>query len=278
MILVIGATGNIGRPLVKILLSGEASVRALTRDPGSAGLPAGTQVVRGDLDDPASLAAAFDGIDSVFLVARLSALTKHTRAVLDAARHSARRLVFVSSLSATTSLGDSISRWNKEAEDLIRQSGLGWTFLRAGAFMSNTLEWAESIRASGVAPTFFGNVPAVPVDPRDIAEIAALALRSDDYLGQALPVTGSERLSPAEQVQILSQVLGRSLRTREVPAEIVRAAFAWFGSPADVDRTIEVLSSTDVPWAHPVPTIEDLLGRAPRTFRQWATEHAAAFG
>ncbi|GAA3431846.1 NAD(P)H-binding protein [Kutzneria kofuensis] len=277
MILVIGATGNTGRPLVRLLHGNGVPVRALTRDPAAAGLPDGVEVARGDLDDPASLTSALAGVTDVFLVARVSALVRHTRAVLAAAGPGTRRIVFLSSLSVTADLGDAIGRWNSEAEALIRESGMAWTFLRAGAFMSNALEWADGIRTEGVATTLFGNAPSVPVHPEDIAEVAAVVLAGREHDGVALPVTGSERISPAEQVAVLGEVLGRDLAVREMPPEAVRRAFAWFGSEEEVARTIAVLSSPDVPWASPAPTVADLTGHAPRTFREWAREHASVF-
>lgn len=172
MILVIGATGSVGRQVVSQLLDAGADVRALTRDPEAAGLPAGVEVVRGDLADPGGLDAILEGVDAVFLVWPFFSAEGAT-AVVDAIARHAGRIVY---LSAKVAADDRESFW-AVVERRIEESGLEWTFLRPTGFAKNTLGWADQIR-TGVVRAPYGQAARSLIDERDIAAVRSARSQS----------------------------------------------------------------------------------------------------
>jgi len=145
MILVIGATGKVGRHVVSGLLDRGAAVRALVRDPATAGLPEDAELIHGDLTDLGALEEQLDGAEAVFLVWPFVSDQGAAEVVGAIARHT-RRIVY---LSAQAADGQPGSFW-AVVERLIEHSGVEWTFLRPTGFAANTLMWAGQIRDSGV--------------------------------------------------------------------------------------------------------------------------------
>ncbi|HEY1818444.1 MAG TPA: NAD(P)H-binding protein, partial [Trebonia sp.] len=166
MILVTGATGMVGRQVVTQLSERGVPVRAVTRAPASAGLPAGVEVVRGDLTDPASLEPHLAGVDSAFLVWPFTSPEQAAglgpRVVEVLARH-VSRVVY---LSAQAAAGRPDSFW-RVVERLIEESGAQWTFLRPTGFAANTLMWADQIRDQGVVRWPYGAAARSLIHERD---------------------------------------------------------------------------------------------------------------
>jgi uncharacterized protein YbjT (DUF2867 family) len=194
MILVTGATGNVGRPLVDLLIAAGAGVRAVTRSPVTAGLPAGVDVVAGDPSRPDTLDAALSGVTGLFI---------NARAVRDAAgdlvtrarERGVGRVVALSAINIDDDPANQPSRYsgdrNKEAEDAAVHSGLEWVSLRPNFFGTNTSGmWAAQIRAGGVVRGPYPTSTAAPIHEHDIAGVAAHALLTDDLLGQRPILTG----------------------------------------------------------------------------------------
>jgi uncharacterized protein YbjT (DUF2867 family) len=281
MILVTGATGNVGGELARELDARGAEFRILVRDPArAASLPARAARVTGDLDDPGSLAPAFDGVDELFLLTPGIGLD-HTRHAVAAAREAAVRHVV--HLSAYTVLGDpmpAMGRWHHEREELIRASGLPATFLRPGGFMTNALEWAAGIRAAGYVLDPTGPGRQAPIDPADIAAVAALALTEDGHQDRAYTLTGEEAFTVAEMVAILSAATGLDIAVRAAatPAEAVGSRYSGAIAPALADALVEglTLMRADTTGLR-TDTVRKLLGRGPRTFADWCARHAGAF-
>ncbi len=222
MIVVTGATGNIGRVLVHRLLAGGAAVRALTRDPARAGLPAEAETVRADLTGADALEPLLAGAEALFL--NLAAGGDHAAAVLTeaAVRAGVRRIVLNSSMAVTDTPDDDahhIARLHAGLERAVRDSGLEWTFVRGGNYATNALAWAPSIRATGVVRDAYPGARGVPVHEADLADVAAAALldRSGAHLGQAYPVTGPAELTVAQQVAEIGRVTGKETRVGRSP-------------------------------------------------------------
>ncbi|WP_433248293.1 NAD(P)H-binding protein [Streptosporangium sp. CA-135522] len=269
MILVIGATGNVGRHVVPLLLESGAAVRALVRDPGNARLPEGVEAVRGDLTRPETVEAALDGVESVFLVWPGFAAEQAAPVVKLIAGH-ARRVVYLSAMAAA-------DMFHGEVERLIRESGLEWTFLRPGGFAVNTLMWAGQIR-EGVVRWPYALAGRSLIHERDIAAVAALALTGDGHAGKAYDLTGPSVVTQAEQVRIIGEAIGRPARYEELPREAAREQLlaAW-GEATFVDSALDYWASI---VAEPEPvtrTVEELTGVPARTFHQWAADHADDF-
>jgi uncharacterized protein YbjT (DUF2867 family) len=279
MLLVTGATGNVGRELVRSLIAGDAAFRVLIRDPARAGLPSQVERVVADLDSPASLAAAFAGVSRLFLLTPGIGTSHTAHAVAAAQAAGVRHIVH---LSSTNVLGDpmpAMGRWHHDREEIIRASGIPATFLRPGGFMTNALDWVTTIH-DGYVLDPIGPGRFAPIDPADIAAVAAVALTSDGHAGKSYVLTGDELLTVAEQVKILASAIGRDIEVRATttPAEAVRSRFPLGAPQALVDALVEgfLLMRADTAGFR-TDTVSRLLGRRPRTFADWCARNADAF-
>jgi uncharacterized protein YbjT (DUF2867 family) len=269
-ILVIGATGNIGRHLVPGLRERGADVRALSRH------PFGADTVRGDLTEPESLHRALSGVDGVFLLwPFLSA--DGAQEVVDVIAGHASRVVYVSALNVTDGGPPEQNGVWGQVEDVIRASSLEWTFLRPGGFATNTLQWADTIRAGETVRIPYARAGRSLIDERDIADVAVRVLTEDGHTGKAYPLTGPEVLTQAEQVQVIADVVGRPARVADIPADEARASLLTWSDEAYVDTALAYWA-TLVDTPEPVlTTVEELTGRPARTFAEWARAHADDF-
>ena len=280
MILVTGATGHVGRHVVSQLLRTGAAVRALTRNPDSAGLPGGVDVVRADLSVPDTLDACLDGVEAVFLVWPFLP-SDVAPAILDAVTKHARRIVFLSSWSVRDDLEqqtDPISAFHADIEHLIEQSGLEWTFLRCSGFATNTLRWALQIRADGVVRWVYGAAARSLIHERDIAAVAVRTLTGDGHGAAKYVLTGPQRLTQVEQVHTIGEVIGRPLRYEEIPPEAARQQMLTEGwPPSVVDGILNAHAEFVTTPELVTPTVEEVTGAPARTFREWARDHVGDF-
>jgi uncharacterized protein YbjT (DUF2867 family) len=276
MILVTGATGNVGGELVRILAGAGEEVRALIRrDADRSGLPEGVEGVVGDLDRAETLTPALAGVSGVHLLSGYSGL----EGLLAEARRAGVERVVLQSSSAVPGgdMTNAVARYHILSERAVRESGLAWTFLQPDSFMSNTLEWASQLRAGDVVRAPFADVRVATIDPHDVAAVSAEALTSEGHDGRSYRLSGPESLLPADRVAVLARVLDRDLRfeaqsyddaraemSRAMPTEYVDAFFSFFA-----DGTLD---ESEV-----LPTVEEITGRRPSTFEQWARAHADAF-
>jgi len=281
-ILVIGGTGNVGRHVVDQLAATGARFRAMARNPDAAGLPPQVEVVRGDLTRPDTLDRCLQDIDTVFLV-----WMAPPGAVADAleriAKH-ARRIVFLTAPLKTPHPFFQQPNPSREVaqriELLIETSGMAWTFLRAGMFAGNARHfWGPQIRAGNVVRWPYVDAPTAPTDERDLAAIAVRALSEDGHAGAEYIVTGPQSLTQAEQVQTIGRAIGRALRVEEISPDEARSELLPFlGSPAVVNMLLGAWAAAIGQPAFVTSTFAELTGAPPRTFLQWATDHAAEFG
>ncbi|WP_437910573.1 SDR family oxidoreductase [Sorangium sp. So ce327] len=281
MYLVTGATGNVGKEVVDQLLSAGEKVRVFTRDERKvAHWGARVEKAVGDLGRQDTIAPALEGVTAAFLLPVADADgIDHVRGFLAAAQASgAPRIVLLSSISAGAPTVQLAHR-HAEREHLVKASGLRWTFVRPGTFMSNTFQWARSIRAERTVYNPHGDGKTAPVAPRDIAAVAARAMLTGELLGQALEVTGPELLSTPDQVEILARVLGTPLRRVDVSVDAARRRMIEAGAPpslaAAVGELIERIRAGN--GAVRTDTVERVTGRTPTTFEAWAREHARAW-
>jgi uncharacterized protein YbjT (DUF2867 family) len=275
VILVSGATGNVGGELVRALVGAGEGVRALTRGAQTPTLPAGVQAATGDLNRPETLSDALAGVHGVFLLAGYEDMPGVMAAIR---RAGVERVVVLSSgCVADGDMSNAVVRYNALSEAAVRDSGVAWTVLRPSGFMSNALRWLPQLRSGDVVRAPFADVPIAAIDPFDIAAVAAHVLLADGHDGATYMLSGPAPLLPAEQLETLGTLLGRELRLKgqsnadaraemsaAMPAEYVDAMFSFF-----VDGTFDDSQVR--------PTVRDLLGREPRTFEQWATAHVDAF-
>jgi uncharacterized protein YbjT (DUF2867 family) len=284
VILVTGATGWVGRLVVDELLRAGVSVRALTRRPERAALPAGVEVVAGDFTIPASLDPALEGAVAAFLVWTAAPATAPA-VVARLAEHPSprpRRVVYLSAPHRTPhpffQQPNPMRDLHAEVERLLAATGLEVAVLRPGMFASNALPWwAPQIRAGDVVRWPYASAETAPVDERDIAAVAARALLEGRHAGGDYVLTGPESLSQAAQVHAIGYAIGRPLRFEELsPDEFRReTAAAWPGGAAEM-----LLAAWRAALGRPAfvtSAVREILGTPPRTFDQWAADHAAAF-
>lgn len=271
MFVVTGATGNVGRELVSELVRRGAPVRALVRDPSTR--IDGAETVPGDLTDPPSTRAALKGADAVFLLPGYPGMADAVRAA------GAGRIVQLSGGSAGLSdMANAVTRYMARSEAELRETGLEWTVLRPSAFMSNAVRWLPQLRAGDVVRLPFADVPIACVHPGDIAAVAATAMVDDGHVSMVYRPTGPAALRPEEQVAVLAEVLGRPLRFEAQSNDEARRDMLTTTPPDYVAAFFDFYVNGSLDETTVRPTVEDVVGRPPRTFREWVTGNAHLFG
>jgi uncharacterized protein YbjT (DUF2867 family) len=279
-VLVIGATGNIGSLVVDELLRTHVIVRALSRTPESAGLPTGVEVVAGDLTSPLSLDAALTGVGAVFLV--WTAPVVHAAEAIGRIAMHTDRLVYLSAPYQTPhpffQQPNPMAAMHAEIERLIKAAGLKYTFIRPGMFASNVVHWwAPQIRSGDAVRWPYAAAATAPIDERDVARVAARALKEGGFANGDYVLTGPESLTHSDQVRILGEALGRSLRFEELSPEEFRRETSGSWPPLVVDMLLDAWHASVGLPAYVTTSVGDLTGSPARTFREWADDHRNAF-
>ncbi|HEY4223617.1 MAG TPA: NAD(P)H-binding protein [Myxococcota bacterium] len=275
-IFVTGATGQIGRPLVQQLLARGARVSLLTRRPAEAKALGAVDVVEGDLAHPDSYASSLKGCArAFFLGGGEEALARDGGAFAAAARAAGvAQVVAISSgtveMKPKVVLGD----WHLAMEEAIDKTGIAATFLRPDNFASNALRWAGGIKAKSMVFSTHADGQSVPIDPRDIAAVAACALLEPGHEGKRYVLSGPAVMTAREQVACIGAELGRTLQVVEVPAERARAGMIESGmSAAMANAVLELMGQAP----RPTTTVRDVTGVDARTFATWVKDNRAAF-
>jgi uncharacterized protein YbjT (DUF2867 family) len=283
MILVTGATGNIGREVVNLLLSSGKQVVAVTRNPAAASLPDGVHVVESDPSHPHTLARALSGVEAIFISPRALGDATAGAATVEllklAAAQGTRRVVAVSAVTVEDDSGEKrFSDAFRRVEDAVRASGLQWTILRCADFAVNALVWASQIRQSGVVRSVYGDGATSVIHEQDVAEVSARVLLDAAHAGRSYTLTGPQVLTQRARVHLIGEAIGREVSWVEVAPEQFRQAVLAQGLPEHVpDRLIGYWSDYVLQPGPSSDAVEQILGRPARTFAQWATEHATAF-
>jgi uncharacterized protein YbjT (DUF2867 family) len=281
MILVTGATGNIGSELVKLLVAKGEAVRVISRDEKKVShLDPAVERVIGDRHDPSIVRKAAQGADKVFMLAVLFDKNHEADRLLieEAKQAGAKQIVMVSS-HAVQLEGNLIGRLHREKEELIEQSGVPWTFLHPGGFMSNSLQWADVIKSQSKVFNPMGKGKTAPIAPYDIAAVAAVALTSSGHVGEAYGLTGGELVSTPEQVEILSKVIGKPIECVDIPAEVAAERAIASGLPEALVKSLAQLWEQVRKETYTFHTneVERLTGKHAQTFETWCREHRSAF-
>ncbi|RZQ66036.1 NAD(P)H-binding protein [Amycolatopsis suaedae] len=273
-ILVTGATGNVGRLVVNHLLAAGANVRALTNDPKRAALPDGVEVVEGFLGRPDSVRPALAGVERMYL----APYPRTAPEVLAMAKEAGvRRVVDFSSAQAVDEAERDPSTWYFLAvEKAAEASGLEWTHIRAGEFMTNTLDWAEQIRTTGIVRKPHGRAATAIIDMDDIAAAAATVLLEDGHGGKLYNLTGPAAVPRVELARQIGAAIGREVPFEEQPREEALAEMRPFmGDFAEwyVDGMAALVDNPE-----PVtPDFTRITGRTGTTFAEWAARNADSF-
>jgi uncharacterized protein YbjT (DUF2867 family) len=279
-ILVVGATGTVGRQVVTHLATSDVQIRALVRTPDAARLPPQVEVMQGDLTFPETLDKCLFGVDTVFLV--WTAPPSAVAPALERIAKHARRIVFLSAPLKTSHpffQQPNPSRTLAELiERLIEASGLEWTFLRPGMFAANALRWwAPEIRAGAVVRWPFLSAPTAPIHERDIAAVAVRVLCEEFRNRVEYVLTEPESLSQFKQLSTIGRVIGRSLRVEEMSPDEARREWVTRMPVSVVNMLLDAWAAGVGQPAHVTSTVAEITGVPARTFRDWATDYAAEF-
>jgi (4-alkanoyl-5-oxo-2,5-dihydrofuran-3-yl)methyl phosphate reductase len=278
--LVTGATGNIGSRVVERLLARDEQTRVFVRNGDKATSRYGDRVdVRvGDLADPIALARAVDGVDVVFLVTTGVDLAEKDKLAASVAKLAGvRLLVKLSTDDVEQGVGTGV--WHREGEAAIRDSGIGFVFVRPSGFMDNFLNWADAIKTDGVVRCAAGDGTIPFIHSDDIADVAIAAMTNPQYEGLSVPITGPEALSFADMTAKVGAVIGRELRFQPVSDDDERRRQAAWGSPEPlIDARLSIFRAMrEGRLATVTNNVASTLGREPISFDRWARQNAAAF-
>jgi uncharacterized protein YbjT (DUF2867 family) len=276
MILVTGATGNVGSELVRALVGGGEEVRALIRrDADRATLPGGVEGFIGDLNRPETLSAGLAGVRGVHLLAGYQDMP----GVLAEIRGAAVERVTLQSSSAVPGgdMSNAVARYHILSEQAVRESGVPWTFLQPNSFMSSTLQWTSQLQAGDVVRAPFADVRVATIDPYDVAAVAAVALTEAGHEGRSYRLSGPDSLLPSDRVGVLAKVLGRDLRFEAQSDADARAEMSGAMPEEYVDAFFSFFADGELDESEVLPTVREVTGRQPRSFEQWAVAHADAF-
>ncbi|MDY0815455.1 SDR family oxidoreductase [Kitasatospora purpeofusca] len=278
MIVVTGATGNIGRPLTRALAEAGERVTAVSRHP--APVPDGVRHLTADLAEPAALEPVLTGAKALFLLLSGDLHgpgTAPAELVGRAAAAGVRRIVLLSTQGVVTRPFGATRIAMRALEDAVRESVPEWAIVRPGGFASNALWWAESVRTGRTVAAPFGDLATPVVDPADIAEVAAACLLEDRQIGGVYELTGPEVISPRGQTAALSAALGVPLRFHELSRAEAGAAMARSMPVELADDTLDILGAPSAAELRIGPGVREVLGRDPRSFADWAARHVDAF-
>jgi uncharacterized protein YbjT (DUF2867 family) len=280
MIVVTGATGNVGRPLVRLLGQAGGQVTAVSRRVTSADVPASARAVPADLASAPTLRPALDGADAVFLAPAgdLLASAGSPGDLIEVIKQSGvRRVVLLSSQACHTRPQTISHARSRDFEHAVRASGLNWTVLRPGGFASNTFAYIPSIRTARTVAAPFGDVGLPLIDPADIAEVAAAALRDGHHAGHTYVLTGPSLVSPRQQAAVLAAALGTELGFTELTRDQALAIMVQFMPDPVAQGTLDILGAPTQEEQSVSPDVEKILDRSPGTFAEWARRNIAAF-
>jgi len=282
MIVVTGATGNVGSSVVRSLLERGEKVRAFVRDPekGRRMLGDDVELSIGDFDDARSVAVALDGAERVFLSSGEGPdKVRWERTVIDAAAQAGVRLVVKASTMGADAGSFSSLAWHGELEEALKASGVPWTILQSNWYMTNLLPNAGQIAATGKIFMPAGEARIGMVDPADTGRVGAVVVASDGHEGQTYTVTGPESVGFAQVAEAISAATGRTIGYVDVPPEAARAAMATAGLPDwlpdFLDRLFARFRAGE--FGDVADTVERLTGSPATAIEEFARKHAARF-
>ncbi|KAA3436517.1 SDR family oxidoreductase [Rufibacter hautae] len=286
IILVTGATGTVGSATVKALSAAGADVRAgvrsLIKGDSLKRLP-GVDLVEINFDRPESLAVAFTGVTTAFLVTPfVQNQVELAQKLMDAAQAAGvKHVIRLSASGAEAEPGIQLARWHRQAEDYLKGTGMNYTLLRPGSFMQNFANmYAHTIKESNTFYQPAGEGRVSHVDVRDIGDVAAeILLNPDEHNGKAYTLTGPQALSGNEVAEIFSRVLGRTIQYVDLPEDAARAAMQQQGMPDWMTESLlELNAITRAGFASGVTSdVQEILGRQPYTFEEFVQVYRDCF-
>jgi uncharacterized protein YbjT (DUF2867 family) len=280
MILITGASGNVGKEVLKQIAQTGAEVRAAFQSVSKAvETPTGVEIVSLDYNQAETLQTALKGVDRVFLVGPPNAqLTALERKAMEVITHSdVRRVVKLSAMGGREAI---FPRQHAESEDYIQSTGVPYTFLRPNGFMQNMVNYnAPTITTQSAFYGSEGDGRVSHIDIRDVAAVAVKALTENGHVGKAYTLTGPEALTNEEIAHILSDELGREIRFINLSPAQLKEALLSAGVPEwNADALLDLQRLYREGKAATVTgNVEQILGRKPISFALFARDYRSAF-
>jgi uncharacterized protein YbjT (DUF2867 family) len=284
VILITGATGLTGAELVRRLsakgIPSRALVRNLVKAQQLALLP-NVEVAVGDMAQPDSMTEALRGVDRAMLISSSDPMMVETQSTfIDAARKAGvKHVVKLSGIIPELDSAFRFARMHAEIEKRLEDSGLAYTHLRAGEFMPSYFRQVPSIVGRGILALPMRDARIASLDIGDLAEVAIAVLTSPGHEGKTYPLTGPESLSMAEVAEKLSAAIGKTIRYVDVPPKEANKARLAAGMPPYLTEGLDELFAErrNGKESNVWPTIEEVFGRKPTTFDEFAVRNAAIF-
>jgi uncharacterized protein YbjT (DUF2867 family) len=279
-ILVTGATGTIGREVVKCLAGQGVSTRAGVRDRTKAQKQFGNEIelVTLAFEDKRLFADALEDVEKVFLLPPLMPnQVEVTNAFVDAAQSAGvQHIVKLSAIGVETEAFN-VGEWHAANERHIRNSGLAFTFLRPNSFMQNFINYFPPRDGAIYLP--WGNGKASFVDARDIATVAVRALTNEAHKNKVYTLTGPAALSVDEVAGTLSHAAGREIKYVDVPQSAARDAMLKAGMAEwQVDALMELHAiNKQGRWSAITSDVQEVTGKPPIDFKEFARDHVDRF-
>ncbi|MEU3647166.1 NAD(P)H-binding protein [Lentzea sp. NPDC034063] len=273
-ILVTGARGNVGRRVLQRLYAAGHSLRASGRNPAELDVPEGVETVALDLNDPETFVAALAGVSKVLLYAEPDGIVKFLD---EAEKAGVEQIVLLSSntVGLPGADQDPLAHHHLLVEEAVVTSGLSYTILRPGAFMSNAFGWSYSLQAGDTIDQVFPEAQVAPVHEDDIADVAVVALTEKKLQDEIVDLTGPESLTFRQELEIVGDVLGRKLVINGLTREEGEAQMSNFVPPPVLTSLLNQWEAAVGVVADTSATAERITGKPARTFRQWVEEHAS---
>ncbi len=278
MILVTGAKSNVGRELIFQLLGLKQDVRVITQSRSEVAYLSGrAECCVADPEKPETLSGILKGAEKIFLA---SSNTHQDQNILEEAKNSRVGLIvklsgFEADLRSPSWHGKAL----REREELVQASGLSWTFLRPALLSDMALIWARSIARDGVIYCPCGGGKVAPVDPYDVAAVAARALTQDGHEGQTYALTGPALLSIEQMAGVFARYLDKPVEfIAAAESEFIRESTQYGMRDESIQKWLEVFKSIrQGKCSYLTDTVERITGHSPRSFGTWCQNHLAAF-
>ncbi len=280
MILITGASGNVGREVVKQALAVGLKIRATFQSPAvAAQAPAGLEGVIMDYAKPETIRPALQGVEKIFLVGPpvRSLPVLEANFVKEVRAAGRKHIVKLSALGGRESIFPS---GHRDSEENIEASGLPYTFLRPNGFMQNLINYnAGTISSQNAFYGCQGNGAVSIVDIRDIAAVAVIVLAATGHEGKSYALTGGEALTNEQVAEKVSRVAGRKISYVDLPAAELKKGIVSAGTPEWSAEALVDLQRFYCEGKASLVTddVERLIGHRPITFDQFARDYAFAF-
>lgn len=276
--LITGATGSIGRQLVRALIDGGHEVRVTTRFPETADFPDAVEVVAGDFRTGDIPSSAFNGVKAAFVFPALGGI----EGFLAKAKNSGvGRLVLLSSLAAAEQhprdRGSVSNLHHSSIEASVAATGIPTTVVRPGEMANNLLFWASTIKSTGTVFAPYADSAQAPIHEADIAAVALAALTEPGHAGKVYPLTGPQALTRRDQLAAIGDAIGRDLTFVEIEPDQFSEQMSAYLDPPTIKMLLDYWRDTVDQPDEVLPTVEDVTGRPGLSLARWATDHASAF-